>query len=415
MAELVVHPVARRCCAAAAAAGCTAVDGVGMLVHQAAIAFEAWTGVDAPPVEAMAARPGRAAESGFRYRAEDRARDRADAGRRPPPDDAARRPRMALQGTLDTFELPDVLRLLASTRKSGRLLLRSDRGDGDVWLADGQVVGVEAAGAPDVDRRRGLFELLRAHEGAFAFEPGDEPPTPGRPTDVEPLLAAPRRSSPSGGRSRRSCRRSTPGSASTPELAGAEVTVDAATWRLVATIGSGLTVGELGEVLGLTEVAVSPPRPRPRAPRPRRRHAPPPAHAAADVPAPDVGRAPAPEPSRRSSRAAVRRRRAGPRPPRAEPEPAGRRTTCVEPHAAIADPLFASLPRRRSSAGADPAEADEVARQLAMLSPRAAQAVAAAAAADTDAEREAALDAVDDGDEPINRGLLLKFLSSVKS
>ena len=34
---------------------------------------------------------------------------------------------MALQGTLDTFELPDVLRLLASTRKSGCLVLRSER------------------------------------------------------------------------------------------------------------------------------------------------------------------------------------------------------------------------------------------------------------------------------------------------
>jgi len=60
-------------------------------------------------------------------------------------------------------------------------------------------------------------------------------------------------------------------------------------------------------------------------------------------------------------------------------------------------------------------DADEVARQLAMLSPRAAQAVAAAAAADSDLERDAHLDALDDGDEPINRGLLLKFLSSVKS
>ena len=67
-----------------------------------------------------------------------------------------------------------------------------------------------------------------------------------------------------------------------------------------------------------------------------------------------------------------------------------------------------------AAADLDQAEADEVARQLAMLSPRAAQAVAAAAA-DTDAERGAALDAVDDGDEPVDRGLLLKFLSSVKS
>jgi hypothetical protein len=64
----------------------------------------------------------------------------------------------------------------------------------------------------------------------------------------------------------------------------------------------------------------------------------------------------------------------------------------------------------------DPAEADEVARQLASLSPKAARAVAAAARAETDEEREAALaEVTGDDDEPINRGLLLKFLSSVRS
>ena len=63
----------------------------------------------------------------------------------------------------------------------------------------------------------------------------------------------------------------------------------------------------------------------------------------------------------------------------------------------------------------DPADADEVAKQLASLSPKAARAVAAAARAATDEERDAALaEAAEDDDEPINRGLLLKFLSSVK-
>lgn len=51
--ELVVHPVRTPLLDAAESAGCTVVDGVGMLVHQAAIAFEAWTGVTAP-IGAMA-------------------------------------------------------------------------------------------------------------------------------------------------------------------------------------------------------------------------------------------------------------------------------------------------------------------------------------------------------------------------
>jgi shikimate dehydrogenase len=54
VAELIVHPVRTPLLAAAADAGCTTVDGIGMLVHQAAIAFERWTGFSAP-VEAMQA------------------------------------------------------------------------------------------------------------------------------------------------------------------------------------------------------------------------------------------------------------------------------------------------------------------------------------------------------------------------
>jgi hypothetical protein len=79
---------------------------------------------------------------------------------------------------------------------------------------------------------------------------------------------------------------------------------------------------------------------------------------------------------------------------------------------------FPGLANRPLSDAADTSEVDddELARQLATLSPRAAEAVRAAAGAETPEERDAALDGVDvDADQPINRGLLLKFLSSVKS
>lgn len=52
VADLVMHPVVTPLLRAAAAAGAVPVDGLGMLVHQAAIAFELWTGV-APPVPVM--------------------------------------------------------------------------------------------------------------------------------------------------------------------------------------------------------------------------------------------------------------------------------------------------------------------------------------------------------------------------
>lgn len=54
--DLVYQPVETALLAAAREAGATVVDGVGMLVHQAAHAFRRWTGVE-PPVEVM----GRAA------------------------------------------------------------------------------------------------------------------------------------------------------------------------------------------------------------------------------------------------------------------------------------------------------------------------------------------------------------------
>jgi shikimate dehydrogenase len=54
VADLVMHPVTTPLLQAAAERDATPVDGLGMLVHQAALAFELWTGV-AAPLEAMTA------------------------------------------------------------------------------------------------------------------------------------------------------------------------------------------------------------------------------------------------------------------------------------------------------------------------------------------------------------------------
>ena len=50
--DLVYRPGGTPWLAAAAARGARTVDGLGMLLHQGAAAFERWTGVDAP-VEVM--------------------------------------------------------------------------------------------------------------------------------------------------------------------------------------------------------------------------------------------------------------------------------------------------------------------------------------------------------------------------
>jgi shikimate dehydrogenase len=54
VADLVYHPLVTPLLQVAHERGAVAVNGIGMLVHQAAIAFRLWTGADAP-IEAMSA------------------------------------------------------------------------------------------------------------------------------------------------------------------------------------------------------------------------------------------------------------------------------------------------------------------------------------------------------------------------
>lgn len=105
--------------------------------------------------------------------------------------------------------------------------------------------------------------------------------------------------------------------------------------------------------------------------------------------------------------------------PLAEPEPLAvfdPSSAPVVPEGDAGLPAFDSgglLADESEPATEDPADAAEIARQLANLSPKAAKAVAAAAKATTDEEREEALAALDGEDTSLNRDLLLKFLGSV--
>ena len=167
---------------------------------------------------------------------------------------------MALQGTLDTFSLPDVLRLLATTSKTGCLRIEGDRGQGSVWLDGGSVVDADADRAVDgTPTDEIVFELLRFDTGSFAFDADDRsaPAGNGAGEDVEDVL-----------------RRATallgewseleavvPSLAHHVSLAidlsADEVTIDADRWRSVVAVAGGRTVGELASELGLTELGVS--------------------------------------------------------------------------------------------------------------------------------------------------------------
>jgi len=98
---------------------------------------------------------------------------------------------VALSGTLETFSLPDVLRLLSSTKKTGVLALDGDRGSGRVWVDDGAIVAAASARTTTDEIDGVVFELLRFEDASFVFDSGAEPDAPAEDRrDVEAALEA---------------------------------------------------------------------------------------------------------------------------------------------------------------------------------------------------------------------------------
>lgn len=416
---------------------------------------------------------------------------------------------MALQGTLETFALPDVLRLLASTKKTGVLRVETARGTGELLVVDGVLTGGAAERAPRTQEPADvLFELLRSDGGSFLFDADADASGGSSSQDVETALEV--------AEAQLAEWREIEAVVPSPHRLvtidadrDRDITLSPTQWKAVATVGSGCTVDELGDRLDLAELPaarlvrdlvqigavalgdhdvvavdhlqaepapVAPPAPEPIASAPDpleparfepasfepASFEPPATEPAPAAPTPpEVSEAPsfaaepapfepaptfdasapfdAPSSNGAEPLAPVAPLFGGPAPAEPTPPPA-------EPPAApgwsdssafapspgssffddddadgdpLADDPFGPDPFRiprlptAAEAAEDP-DAAEMARQLANLSPRAAQAVAAAAAATSDEERDEALaQANEEADEPLNRGLLLKFLSSV--
>lgn len=372
---------------------------------------------------------------------------------------------MALQGTLDTFALADVLRLLSATQKTGRLRIGGGRGGGSIWMTGGAVTGLEVSHAPyATEPVDALFELLRFTEGSFTFDTDVAHETPTVPAGIEELLTAAEALLAEW----REIESVVPSMDAwvtlSRSLASDTVSIDRERWTTLVAVGAGASVRsvatalQLGELpvsravrdlveLGVAEISLVAPEPAARPSADAECVGADPAEPELDQPTDDHDVLPTARPIR------ARRPRttlvASDEP--AEPErfvplqlpgrgPAAYDTEAdteagteagseadgqAEADRTIADlsqaDLAAAFPGLASRPSPEvpvdeEADDDEMARQLATLSPRAAEAVRAAAGAPTVEERDAALDAATDDDEqPINRGLLLKFLSSVKS
>ncbi|HUR23400.1 MAG TPA: DUF4388 domain-containing protein [Acidimicrobiales bacterium] len=382
---------------------------------------------------------------------------------------------MSLNGTLETFALPDVLALLAATRKTGELQVNGGRGDARVWLENGEMVGADVPRATTfVDA---LFEMLRFSSGNFVFDNDGRTEDPADPEAVEPLLLE--------AQSRlgewKSIEEVVPslacGVTLAAEVSGAKVSITAEQWRTLVAVAvsrdvegvmSSLGLGEFSGCrmlkdlvqIGLIAIEDAPP-PVAELPAP----APPPAvewpvsspvAEQAPVAQPEVT-VPAPPPRRVNESSLVAGGRARIGDDGTVVAPAARGARSGRPEGVGADPeAWGSRPDARPAAGtpaggakpgagiaapaepsvepatAGPAamvrgeeEADKGAagmvHELAQLQggseapAQPAQPDAVATAASLDDDVAPAADDPAKGEEPLNRGLLLKFLNSVRS
>lgn len=168
---------------------------------------------------------------------------------------------MSLQGSLDTFALPDVLVLLASTNKTGELQVSGSRAgaaghtiavEGRLWLDAGRLVGSDVPRVTEA--ADAVFELLRLGEGVFSFTAGPVS-RPGTAIDIEPVLGE------AEGRLAewREIERFVPSLASWLVLASEapsdHVSLRGDQWRLVAAVGGGCPVSGVIDRLDVGELS----------------------------------------------------------------------------------------------------------------------------------------------------------------
>jgi hypothetical protein len=328
---------------------------------------------------------------------------------------------VSLQGSLDGFPLPDVLALLASTKKRGELRVAGQQGAGRVWVADGAVVAAEAGSTRSpVDV---LFQLLRVESGNFTFDPHADVPA-GKPHDLEPLLAE--------AEARLSewllIEAVVPSMATAvglaAELPASKVTVTSAQWRVLRAVAGGATVEDVARVLDADEF-----------------HACQAVKQMVDAGLVFVGDAvgqvelledelepePADEDDDDEELVTIPDHLRGGRRLSREAEPEPERPARPSPMAIAAARRRAELaaedPRDlvgATAAALTPENANALVRELAALGTdvrEAAEVIEAASHAPSTAEKAAALEGVlaNEEGEPLNRSLLVKFLSSVRS
>lgn len=159
-----------------------------------------------------------------------------------------------LQGSLDDFALDEMLGLLASTGKTGKLEIKGDRGHGSLRLHQGRLVDAGAANtANGVEPEDVLFELLRFKEGNFHFSVTDIEEGAFAAEIAEVVSAAEHRLA-----DWQTIEAIVPSLRHmvTPvaDLPADEITLDRRDWKVLILVGAGCTVSAVCDELNLGEV-----------------------------------------------------------------------------------------------------------------------------------------------------------------
>jgi hypothetical protein len=161
---------------------------------------------------------------------------------------------VALQGDLKSFALPDVLRLLAGTGKSGVLEVASTTAAGEVHLRHGLIASAATTIDPRADDPADIvFELLRFDDGSFAFDEGEVADT-GAAVDVEATISAAEAMVAEWAEIEAVVPSMEAWISLVSEIELDEVTISGACWRAVAAVGGGGNVHDLAAALELSDM-----------------------------------------------------------------------------------------------------------------------------------------------------------------
>jgi hypothetical protein len=79
-----------------------------------------------------------------------------------------------MSGTIEEIPLPDLLQLLSSSRKSGVLAIRSQRGFAKIYLRNGQIYFCSIDDDFDLKPLKAIYRVLTWEAGAFELQPPDD-------------------------------------------------------------------------------------------------------------------------------------------------------------------------------------------------------------------------------------------------